>query len=379
MTGLWPSSPQFAAAITQTHTIDVIAEVLVNGVPEREVRFSSDGVAGSRGNFSRRSCSPTLLDPTLVPKGRTGDLIALGNEVRLWRGISDPLTDVERVPLITGRIIGGRLSYDNGRLSGVAVDLNDRCTTLAYARFSSPVVIGPASAVRTIQLFVSQVFPDALVNTDALNGYDVVVPRQVFARDRDEAIKTLANALGAEFYVDPLGQFVLAPIPDPSGDPDLRILGGDGGNLITGQREFSDSNVYNGIVVTGQTSDAGVAPISDLIVDSNPMSPTFWGGVFNQRPGFIDNAPVTTKAQANVQAKANLRNTVGLARSVSLTVMPDPRIQEGAVLGVTFLETDDEPEVYEQHIVDTINVPTEPGTPITLSTRATQVVAAVAS
>jgi hypothetical protein len=358
-------------ALAEGYTLDVSADILSQGkVIASDVPVTGEPVAMARSGFARRTGSVTVLDLALAPDGNSGDVLALGNEIRLWRGMTSPVR--WRVPLITGVITSPAVPYDVGGLpSGISVDIVDRCKRIADARFTDPVNLSGSAFVALTRLIQGAAGSNSLPLDIHGALRDVSLPLQTFQRKRDDAVKAIAAALGAEVEASAMGEIRVQPIPDPSGTPLFIAEGEQGGFLIDGTRTLSDDGVYNGIQATGVATGQGPIPQSPMITDDDPKSPTYWRGPFGQRPGFFDSSLLTTTEQAVRAAAAQLRNTVGVARSVSLNLIPNPALEVGDLIGVRWPDGR-----YEQHIIDSLSVPLDESSVMQASTRATQIIAA---
>jgi len=355
-------SQYFDRAVADGGRIVARCDVLSQGVPVLTgIPVTGGTVKGDRGGFVRRSCDVTVADPDLIPLLAGDALAPYGSELRLWRGVVLPDGREELVAVGTFVVwdVESAEPFDGVRVTGY-----DRMRLVQQARFPFPTSPQTRSAIELVSSLVLEPVPWATILIDpALR--DATVPRSVaLQRDRDQPVTDVATALGAEIYSDAYGGFVLAPIPDPSGPPVARFQRGEGGVLVSRRRKLSREGVYNACVASGQ--QAGDEPVvtSDLIIDSDPMSPTYWDGPFGHAPTFYSSSFLTTKNQANDAARAILRDQVGLVRSLGFDAIPNPALEVGDVIG---LDSDDG---YEQHILETLTMPLGAGT-MTADTRTT--------
>lgn len=416
-----PRSDLFDQVVAGPHTVVVSADVLSKGkVIASGLPVASGSVTGSRSQFARRTCSVVIGDPAYKPTGlpatatvgsaeddytapvagvepgptvfpSTGvfplagsaggwvttyssssvpvpaNLLApFGNEIRLWRGALTPVG----VELICVGTFGIRSAeFDHGpAFKGVTVTGVDRCKRLAEARFVAPrTSVYSGSAVAQIVTLIREVIPYADVRIDP-GVVDATIPQVTWASDRDKALTDLVTAIGCELFADPLGGFVVQPVPSPTDPVVYTVAGGAGGVLVSAQRSMTRDGVYNGVVARGQSTGTDEpAPTSQLIVDADPTSATYWYGPFGQVPGFYDSSLLVSTAQADMAARALLANNLGLPLSVNFGAAVHPAVEPGDVVAVVNPDSG----FAEQHILDQLTVPLDVGGVMTASTRST--------
>jgi hypothetical protein len=321
--------------------------------------FPGAGVYPGAGNGAYVSRTEQI---TPIP----ADLLApYGNEIRVWRGAVTP-AGPELICLGTFGIRSADFA-DGGAFKGIEVTGVDRCKVLMESRFTAPRTAGPGSALATITSLVTEVLPWVAVRVDP-DVWDVSIPQVSWAERRDQAIIDTLAAMGCEAFFSPMGEFVIQPIPSPNDPAVFTVSGGPGGILVGAQHNLSRDGVFNGVIARGSsTAGASTQPVSDLIVDSDPTSPTFWGGPFGQVPGFYDSSLLLDKAQANNAAQAMLLNQIGAARSINYSTLVNPALEPGDVVAVV----DPGTGAVEQHLQDQLTIPLDTKTAMTAQTRST--------
>jgi hypothetical protein len=196
--------------------------------------------------------------------------------------------------------------------------------------------------------------------------YDVPVPPVTWTQ-RDAALVDLCASLGVELLTDPMGAFIIQDIPSPTDPPVATVTAGPGGTLVSARRSMSRDQVYNGIVARGQSTGSGAAPTSQLVVDSDPTSPTYWYGKFGQIVGFYDSSLLVDDAQCNNAALAMLQNNLGVPRALNYTTAVNPAFEPGDVVAVV----DPDTGVTEQHLMDSLTIPLDAAGVMTAQTRST--------
>lgn len=365
-----PRSPFFDRTIAGPHTLLVAADILSGGqVIASGLPLAPTGqVAGNRSQFARRTCTAVFADPSLKPTGSPGDLLApYGNEIRLWRGAITPAGN-ELIPLGTFGI--RTVEFDDaGDWAGITVTGIDRCKRLQETRFPYPRSSDVQfSAIEQVRALIWEVLPDADIAVDPAL-VDVTMPQATWPENRDQAITDIMTALGGELFCDPLGGFVLQPVPSPADPPAFTVTGGTGGVLVKARHSLTRDGTYNGVIARSSTTSASTVPIvSDLIVDDDPTSPTYWNkDGFGQIVGFYDSSLLTSTAQANIAARALLLNRIGAARALNYSQAVNPAISEGDVGAVVNPETG----ATEWHLHDQITIPLDAKGVMTAQTRST--------
>lgn len=363
-----PRSALFDATVSRPHTVLVSADVLAGGkVIASGLPVSGGTVDGNRAQFARQTCTVAIGDPAYIPTGAPGDLLApYGNELRVWRGAITP-AGPELMCLGTFGIRS--VSYEVGvAFKGVMVTGLDRCKRLAETRFPYPRTSqAQVSAINQVITLISEVVPYAEIRVDP-RLLDQTLPQVTWRSDRDKAIADIMSSLGGEIFCDPYGAFVLQPIPAPSGAPVFTVQGGDGGVLVGAQPTVTRDGVFNGVLAYSSTTNVEEPPIvSDLMIDDDPTSPTFWGGNFGKVVGYYESSLLTDYTQANTAARALLLNQIGAARSINYSQLVNAAVE----LGDIGLVVNPDTGIAERHLHDQLTVPLEIGGVMTAQTRST--------
>lgn len=235
---------------------------------------------------------------------------------------------------------------------GVQVTCYDRWSRVADARFTRPVVTSGNTAYAIGQLL--QQADDRITYRDE-SGSGHSHRASVHERDRDRSVMDLARSIGCEVFFDPEGVAVLRPVPSLDQPVAWRVVGGEGGAIVRARRGHSRERTYNAFVAIGEQAD-GTPGVRAVALDSNPRSPTFYGGPFGRRPRFFASSLITSTAQAQVAANAGLRRYLGVARTLQVDGLPRPDLEPGSVIAVEVA-----PGVHERHLVDGYTLPLGPG------------------
>lgn len=295
----------------------------------------TDGsVTVDRGNAVRRTCSVTVPDISLLPMTPTDQLAVYGARLRIRRGVIYGDGTIESVPLGLFRI--DSISGDPA-LGPVTINGSGLEASIADDKFITPYTTrGGTAAVTAITGLIQDSMPGAVVvnrATDATIGtmtWDV-------QGDRWAAVQECATAIGAEVYADADGQFIIAELPDLLTAPVAwDVDAGETGVLISAERSFSREGMYNYVVASGENAEDNAPPVTGSASDTDPTSPTYVSGPFGRVPKFYPSATLINSSLAQGAANKLLRDAVKPNATVTLTSLPNPCLEPGDVLRVTY-------------------------------------------
>ena len=182
----------------------------------------------------------------------------------------------------------------------------------------------------------------------------------VFTGSRWNAIKKLAESIGAVVSVTPTGYWHIRSATVDMDNPVATYAAGNGGVLVDYTRVRSRSEQYNAIPLNWESPMGGGLV---FMVDADPTSPTYWDGPFGRRPRAAEtNSLVTTLTQAQAAATALLDQYRGRALSLDFTAVHDPLLEPFDVITVSARG------LSQVHVVDSISYPLAGGR-MTVSTR----------
>jgi hypothetical protein len=352
---------RFLATLRIAHTVQTSVDLLpAGGGDPIALEVTGGDVSGDRTAAVRRTCRVTLPAST-VPELPSFEELPCGSYLDVKRGIRYADGDSELVRLGMFRID----SVSSATPEGVAtIAGSDRMQQIIDEKMIAPYDANGEKPTNAIVALVGEVFPDVDVTHDTDPIAEAALVDVVFATDRDRAIAELAASVGCEGYFDADGGFQLQYITDPAeGEIAWYVDAGENGVLVSYNDQLERGGVYNGVLVRGQ-SDAATPPITALVVDDDPMSPTFWTGPFGKVPLILESQAVQTFAQAELVATTELSRRLGLARNLTLRAVPNPALEPADVVQV--VRADDSEE---RHIVDSIKIPLDVTSPIDIGTR----------
>lgn len=246
----------------------------------------------------------------------------------------------------------------------------DRMSNLRDARVVSPIQFSSSASVASvIDFLVQDVMPTVVTIYDTTNwpggtaAATLLGSSHIVDQDRLKFIQELVTAYGKVCYFDYAGRFVVKDAPQPTGSPIFVVNAGANGVLVQATRTISRDGVFNAVVASGEPAGEQ-APVYGIAYDSNPSSPTLWGGGFGKVPKFFTSSFLTTASQC-VQAAQNLLNsTHGFPYTVSLGMVPNPALEAWDVIKVQY---DD--NMYENHIAELITCGLSVEGPMRIETR----------
>lgn len=203
--------------------------------------------------------------------------------------------------------------------------------------------------------------------TYSFTSTDKTTPLLVFSPQDDPWAKAqeMAASIGCELFFDREGVCVLRPVPDPNTAPlAATYTEGVSATLLDVTRRRDDEGTFNHIIIVG-ASIGSTAPVLAEAKDENQDSPTYIGGPFGDVPKWITSGYITTLAQAQAQADAELTKVLGLAEKVDVEVVVDPTLSPGDVIEVAASSA----LVSDRYVVDSFTVPLAPSDSMTLTTR----------
>jgi Domain of unknown function (DUF5047) len=329
---MFASSDRFAASINSSHDVATRCDVLDK--TGRIVIATLDVISGSvsvdASRKTRRQCSIVLQDPKgeLVPD-ELGDLLQpySGYHFTLWRGISWRDGTEELFPLGTFAPYNPKI-VDTGDNLEISVEGYDRSKLISRIRFTDPYTIPSGIKTTTaVKDLINSRQPGLRYN---FAPSQATVPGTILGVSADhdpwnDAVE-IANADGMDLFFDARDVVVMRQIPDPDTQQIVKTFD-DGLNstVLSFRRENDASKMYTGVVVYSEGSEI-TAPIRVAV----------WRNDTNLRiPYFFPTGLITSIEQARQTGESLLRRVGKAEFSAELSVVPDPRIEDGDVVRVT--------------------------------------------
>lgn len=327
-------SAQLLAAVTAPHTIDVTATATYAGAPTVDRLPIADGsVTIDRGAKCRRTLSLTVADPAYLPWEATDPLAVYGQSIIVKYGVM--LGGVpEYATLGTFRIDqpAGDTLYGPVTLTGSSSECYIQDDVFSVPTSTAGLGTGCFDVIKSL---IQQTLPSAAVinaTSGARNPACALIAWDAGA-DRWDAVTQVGAAMQAEVYVDSNDTFVVAEIPNAlTGTVAWEFSGGDGGTLMTAARQMSRSAVYNAVVASGENTATATAPVSATAKDTDPASPTRWGGPFGKVTKRYSSPLLTTVTACQSTANAMLFDAISPNVQPTITASCNPALEAGDIV-----------------------------------------------
>ena len=350
---MYPVSDRFLARLAESHTPLTQVQLMLTNGDIIDLPHTGGSVTVDRGQAIRRTCTITVPDPAVIPRTPADQLAVYGARLRVSRGVEyGRPTDTEQVPLGVFRLdsVDGDVSEGPVTLTGkdlAAIVADDKFT--ARYRASGTVVTAISALIR-------RSLPDATI-TSLIE--DTAIGSRWFDVEADPwaGCQEIAAAAGAEVYATADGEFAISTLPDlATTTPVWAVEATEGGVYISGSRAMTSDGVHNAVLARGENSSDGIPPVSALVVDNDPNSPTYWSGPYGRRPFFYSSSTLIT-AGACLRA-AQLKLAVAKAPNASgdISSLPNPALEPGDVIRVVH-----EDGTRELHQVASFSVPLDLG------------------
>ena len=286
-----------------------------------------------------------------------------GSEIYIERGVQYANGIKEYVGLGYFRI--DAIEQQNAPKGTLRITGSDRMANIRDGRRAQPIQFSAGASVgAVIDFAVGEVVPSLVTVYDTSLYTTFLVADAIMDQDRLGFVQNLVAAYGKVAYFDYAGRLQIKSAPSPTSQPVYTINSGANGVLVSMDRAISRDSVYNAVVVTGEAAGQ-LPPVMAIAYDTDPASPTRWGGPFGYIPEFYSSSFLTTSAQCLSAGKAILTNATGVPYSVSLGTVPNPALEGWDVISVSYATSADS----ETHIVDKISYGLSVSGPMGIDTR----------
>ncbi|MEU7096050.1 DUF5047 domain-containing protein [Kitasatospora aureofaciens] len=385
-------SARFLTALRGPYNYVVTADLwysralVVSNLPIVDGSISVD-----RTSKVRRSGTVTIGDPTFFPTFANSPLAPYGAELNVKWGIAYPDGTTERISLGWFRIQDVSQETAPAQSSGAlpVVTFMDRSQAVDDASFVDPIDRSGWDVKPLLTHLVQDVVSYAGVSFASGLTSGTVPGGTVFDGSRWDAVTACAGYLNADAYFDVTGNVTVVPVPvlsqstptsaavwtmDASTPAAVAAGASSSGVLVSAKRTVSRAGVYNCVAAYGASTGSG-SPPTGYACDTDPRSPTYFGpspnygnpatsSNFGAQVYRYTNNLLTTPAQCAAAAQTQLANFLGLARSLSFTVCPNPALEAGDIIQVIYPDGK-----AELHLLDSFTIPLGPSSTFSGSTR----------
>lgn len=327
----------FLDAINGSHTPTVVVDawydgnLVMEGVPVESGSVTVDGSRAIAGSLTLTSVSE---DGSLVPDRWDAPLAPYGSQLHVRAGVKAGSGSTHLVSLGWYRIdsadpqeyfapytVGTDINWVCRGMQ-VATECSDRMSLVDDARFLSPEVPASTTSVITeIKRLVQGLVPVA----DMTGVTDAAIPASIaYQTSRVQAIQDLADVLGRTARMDPDGALEL--IPKAVSTTPVWTVSVAEHQVIDWSRKLDRSDLYNGVISTGQKAD-GTPVQASTIETSGPLR---WDGPLGRIPYGHSSPLITTDGAAKTDSEILLARLVR-ERVAPITVEcnPNPALEWG--------------------------------------------------
>jgi hypothetical protein len=307
---------------------------LASNLPVVTGRLNLDDTGQPRGRLTltlpaRLPARRLDLDPAGNP---AAPLANYGQRLNLRTGLMYPNRAVELFDLGWYLITGWAHNEENRTIDVEAVDL---AQVVIDDKLTEPLTPAPGATFKSeftrliggiLPVSIPAGFPDRPVSSSA-----------VWDRDREKSLADLCAAWPARWFVNDQGAATVAAPYGPVSDAtpaDFVLTDGAAGTVVSRARGSQRGALANVSVVDGKTGDGGAAAPHAVAVITDPASPIRAAGPYGRVTRFYASDLITTQAQADEAAAAQLVSYATAGRTESATAVPDPSVELGDVVRI---------------------------------------------
>jgi hypothetical protein len=319
----FPLTAAQKTAFLGNHEMSTRATVFRGGQSLGDIPLMDMEVHATYGTRGGRDAT-LVVDHGVVADGL---LNPLSDQVILYTGIKNFV----EVPIFTGRV-ATRNAED---ASEVTVPLMSRGVSIIEAQFEVPwPVTVPYLSTSEIMKIIQDVDPTWAVDTSRATAR-AIPTNLVFEWDRGQALDQIAQGASQVWQPDRTGGFVLYDNPYSIGpalasESVVTLTDGEGGVTARVLDAITREGVYNSVTVVVERVN-NTEPIRVTARDTDPLSPTLWGGVFGKQNKVVKNQNPTNISDASLLALRILRQSLALQRSWRIEVPHLPFLDPGDV------------------------------------------------
>lgn len=349
---MYQVTSRFLPRIAESHVpVSTVQLWLTNG-QVLDLDHTGGSVSVDAGADIRRTCTVTGCDTSLIPMTAADKLSTYGARLRIAVGVDYGDGTQELIPQGVFRLddVGGDPTMGPVTLTGSAQEI----------WIQDDLFLAPYRATGTVVTAITALINRTQSGATILSRItDVAIGARTWDIGDNPwaAIQEIAAVAGATCYTNGDGAYVIAAMPDLlSAMPVWEVAAAEGGAYISAIRGMSSVGVKNGVLAMADNVESGAAPVSALVVDSDPGSPTYWSGPFGHRPVIYKSSTLTTTAACT--AAAGLQLATGKAPNAkgNFSAVPNAALESWDVIRVIHPDG-----VRELHQVKSFTVPLDLG------------------
>lgn len=321
--------PAYRAILAGPHKQVCRVEVWANGV--RIDSYGDDGVPYNQGSVSATLTSRVArvlsltLDRSLFPSSPRDLLAPFGNYLKVYSGVDNGAGVPYVWPVFYGRINDCTLQ-NGGGMSLTAVDL---AADVQDCYFGKPVQSSTALTLgQSYKTLIRGALPAAVFGAFDVNA-NYTTPALNWENDRASACDSLAQQGNMFWYPLADGEFVLRQIAWTDNNTSvLTYTDGNGGSLLAWSINYSRTNVFNSVIVSGELAD-GSTPVYGTAQDNDPASVTYINGNYGVKTQFISIQGTQSQGTATTLAGAYLAQSKAITETWGAQMVADASLELG--------------------------------------------------
>lgn len=299
---------------------------------ERIDTYGNAGVPYNQGSVSATLTSRVArvlsltLDRSLFPSSPTDLLAPFGNYLKVFSGVDNGSGVPYIWQVFYGRINDCTLQNGGGGMSLTAVDL---AADVQDCYFGKPT---QSSTTQTLGQSYKTLIRGALPNAE-FGSFDAnavyPTPALNWENDRASACDSLAQQGNMFWYPLADGEFVLRQVAWTDNNlPIITYRDGNGGSLLAWSINYSRTNVFNSIIVSGELAD-GSTPVYGTAQDNDPASVTYINGNYGVKTQFVSIQGTVSPGSAATLANAYLAQAKAITETWGAQMVSDAALELG--------------------------------------------------
>ena len=373
---MYPTSAAFKTAVRADHVVIAKAEIWASDRKLIDLEIDTGKVSVSTTNLIRRTCEVHLTtDRTtanLVPDDGFDFLAPFGNQLRVYRGIQFTDGTEEYIPLGVFVITEVQVSDTNDGVS-MTIRGEDKSIIVSRNKWTSAYQMTSGTLEASLTNLLQNRYPDIETNFPTTN---VTINQVILGADSNvdpwkDAVM-IAQLVGYDLFFDVRGIATMRQFPTLDAASVVATYEEGNGTTITSlDRNISTKETYNGVIYTVEGSQI-TTPVRVEVWDEDTTSPTYRYGVFGSVPTFITTNLISTSVEAIKAATLLLNTYIGQQEQIQFQSVVDPSLDVNDVIYVK----SEGSKVDRTVIIDTIDVPLDYTSNLSVTTRVVRIVGA---
>ena len=320
----------------------------------------------ARRNINRIAELQIVPTGTQTTKSIYNELMTGAVELQIKRGLVLADGTTEYVSL--GIFSTDTCEYNADVTGTLTWEGSDRSKKIARARFTDPYQIASGTTLATAGTTLLQSrwgsVPVNFTNVSETIGVTITYEAGENS-DPWECARQLFNDYGYDLHFDGDGTAVAILVPDPATSAPVFDFGSGATQLVLDATiSGSLEKTYNGVIVTGEGTNVAT-PARAEAYDTDPNSPTYYGGPYGKVPFFYSSPLLTSSTLCSIVALKILAVVKGKTSQLSWPAIVNPALEPLDVIKLNFDGTQ------TIAVIDQLTIPLAADEPMTATARET--------